>query len=658
MANADGGQMIVSERDALEAGMEPVDIWLAQIQKAKDDESAWRKEATNALEIYEGGETGTGKTAQRISFNIYHSNIETMIPAAYNSTPIPDIRRRYDDPDPISKMGVDIIKRSLGYAVDQYDFDNTMRSMTRAALVVGRGVVRIRYKPQWRQAQDPMTGETVEEKGYEEVACEPVPWDRFIRGPARTWDTVPWIAFEHDLTKEEIENLTGQPNDPGDDEVPLSGEARGEKKDLSAKPDAGIFKTGKVYEIWDRRRALVIFISDQKASKPLRVEPDPLQMPGFFPVPRPLQSVMRETSLTPICPYTIYAPLIEELDAVTKRITRLVKQLRVRGIYDAELKADLSRLQDAEDGTYLPATDSTRFAQGSGGLEKAIAHMPMEPTVLALRELYQQRDAIKQTIYEVTGLADIVRGASKASETATAQQIKAQYAGLRIQHLQKEVARVARDLFRMKAAVFCRHFSAENLSIMTGLKMEPQVEELLRSDAMRSYRIDIETDSTIRGDVTRNLDQMSQFIQGTAQFAQAVGGMVQTVPALLPMFTEVYASFARKFDLGKQAEDALDQIPQLVQQWQQQQQQQAQQNPEMMKAQMEAEARQQELGMKKELHGMDMQAKQMELGVRQQTAQIDMAMSQQKAQADMQKTAFGLQAAQQKAMMPNGAGRA
>ncbi|NBW16238.1 MAG: hypothetical protein EBR82_50480 [Caulobacteraceae bacterium] len=113
MANADGGQMIVSERDALEAGMEPVDIWLAQIQKAKDDESAWRKEATNALEIYEGGETGTGKTAQRISFNIYHSNIETMVPAAYNSTPIPDIRRRYDDPDPISKMGVDIIEKGL-----------------------------------------------------------------------------------------------------------------------------------------------------------------------------------------------------------------------------------------------------------------------------------------------------------------------------------------------------------------------------------------------------------------------------------------------------------------------------------------------------------------------------------------------------------------
>lgn len=656
MADTANGQMIVSERDALAGGMEPVDIWLAHIKKAKEDEEGWRKEAQQALEIYEGGEISSGKSSKRISFNIYHSNIETMIPAAYNSTPIPDIRRRYDDQDPIAKQGVDIIERALEYSVDQYEFDNTLRSVLRGALVTGRGVVRVRYKPQWRQVQDPNTGEATEEKGYEEVACEVVPWDRFIRGPARTWDTMPWVAFEHDLTQEEIDNLKGEPSEGDDEKLPLSGDNRGND---TAKPDAGIFKTAKVYEVWDRRRGLVIFLLDQKASKPLRVDHDPLQIPGFYPVPRPLQPAMRETSLEPICPYTIYAPLIEELDTVTKRITRLVRQLRVRGIYDAELKADLSTLQEADDGTYIPATDSTKFAQGAGGLEKAIAHMPMEPTVMALRELYAQRDAIKQTIYEVTGLADIVRGSSRASETATAQQIKAQYAGLRIQHLQKEVARIARDLFRMKVAVFCRHFSAENLSVMTGLPVTPEIEKLIRSDAMRSYRIDIETDSTIRGDVTRNLDQMAQFIQGTAQFAQAVGGIVQTVPALLPMFTEVYASFARKFDLGKQAEDALDKIPELVQQWQQQQAQQAQQNPEMMKAQMEAQAREQELGMKKELHGMAMQEKQAKLGVARETAQIDMVVSRQKAEADMQKTALGVQADRQKAMMPfaNGAGQ-
>lgn len=641
MADTAKGQMIVSESQALKEGMDPSDVWLAQIDKAKEDEKSWRDEAFKAVEIYEGGETTKGK---RISFNIYHSNIETMVPAAYNSTPVPDIRRRYDDPDPVSKIGADVIERALSYSVDQYEFDHTMRSVTRSALVTGRGVVRVRYKPQWKEDLNPETGEPIEVKGYEEVACEAVPWNRFIRGPAHVWDAVPWVAFEHDLTAEEIGRLKGDES-AGVADVALDGESRGEGKETSATPDAGVFKTSKVYEIWDRKRALVVFITDKKGDPPLRVEPDPLGLPGFYPVPRPLQPVMRETTLEPICPYTIYQPLVEELDIVTKRISRLVKQLRVRGLYDSGIKADLSQLSDVDDGTYLPASDATAFATGAGGLEKAIAHFPMEPTVLALRELYTQRDAIKQTIYEVTGLADIVRGASAASETATAQQIKAQYAGLRIQFLQKEVARVSRDLFRMKAAILCRHFEPENLQIMTGIQIPPEVIQLLKSDAMRSYRIDIESDSTIRGDVQRSLEQMTQFIQGTGQFVQAVSGMVQAAPPLLAPFLEVYASFARKFDLGKQAEDALDKLPQMVAQWQQQQQQQP--DPNQQKAEADMKAKEAEMQMKREGHQLDMQAKQMDISAKQQMAQID-----------MQKTRVGLVAAQQKAMMPQANGMA
>lgn len=651
MADRDG-QQITTEAEALESGMGFTALWLKHIEKAKEDEKAWREEAEKAIAVYEGTEPAANKRqSKRTAFNIYHSNIETMLPAVYNSTPIPDFRRRYDDADPLSKVCVDVLERGVSYAVDQFDFDHLMRSVVRGALMQGRGISRIRYKPKFKQVPDPATGQMVEVKSTEELTSELVPWDRFIRGAARDWDNCPWIAFEHDLTQDEVEELTDH---EAAERVTYEDKRDGSSKELSAKPDAGIFKTTKVYEIWDKRRGVVMFITDKADAKPLKMERDPLQLSGFYPVPRPLQPIMRETSLEPICPYTIYADLIEELDTVTKRITKLVRQLRVRGIYNSDLKADLSLLQNADDGTYLPATDSTALAQGAGGLEKQIAHWPMEPIVLAIRELYHQREQIKNTIYEVTGLADIVRGSSQASETATAQQIKAQYAGLRIQSLQKEVARLARDLFRMKVEVMCRHFSTENLQIMTGIQITPEVEQVLRSDVMRAYRIDIETDSTIRGDVARSMEQMSSFIQGTASFAQAVGGIVQTVPALLPMFTEVYASFARKFDLGKQAEDALDKIPQLIAQWQQQQAQQ--QDPAIQKAQMDAEARQQEMGMKREEHQMNMQAKQLELGVKQQQAQIDMALGQHKAEADMQKTAFGLQAAQQKAMIPtNGA---
>lgn len=623
MTDHSGGQQIISEEDAIRNGMEPGDVWLKKIKKAKSEEKDWRTEAARAIALYEGDADALAKAGGKpISFNIYHSNVETMIPAVYNSTPIPDIRRRYDEPDPASKQVVDILERALSFSVDQYDFNGTMVATVRGSLAAGRGVPRVRYKPTFQPQQGPdgqpvigKDGKPVDVKAYEEATCEVVPWDRFVRGPARSWEQMPWVAFEHDLTQKQITDLAPDKADT----ISLEGE-HGESKDNDAKPDAGIMKTAKVYEVWDKDTGTVFFLEDKKGAEPIKIEKDPLGLSGFFPVPKPLQGVMRESSLTPICPYTIYAPLIEELDAVTKRITKLVRQLRVRGIYDAGLKADLQSLSNADDGTYLPANDATQFASGGGGLEKAIAHFPMEPTVLALRELYTQRDAIKQTIYEVTGMADVVRGASNASETATAQQIKAQYAGLRIQSLQKEVARLACDLFRMKVEIFCNHFSDETLSIMTGIDVRP-VAQILRSPQMRAFRIDIETDSTVRADVQRSLEQMSQFIQGTGQFVQAVGGMAQQLPVLVKPMMDVYAAFARKFDLGKQAEDALDKIPQMIEQFMEQQQQAAQQpNPEQVKADMDAKARKAEIedkrasaaldiDHKKALHAMDIEHK-------------------------------------------------
>ncbi len=654
MTDARDGQQIETEAKAVSGGMSPGDVWLKHIAKAKEDEKDWREQAERAIEIYEAGDPGTNTQGSggRTAFNIYHSNIEVMVPASYNSTPTPDIRRRYDDPDPTSKLVADIIERALSYSVDQYEFNETMVGVVRAALTAGRGVARVRYKPHLKQEPDPTTGEPVEVKGYEEVICELVPWDRFIRGPGRTWDEVPWIAFEHDLTRDELDKLAG--SDTSED-VPLSDQDKNGSREMKAKPDAGIFKTTKVYEIWDKRRAVVLFIRDEKASEPLRMEQDPLELPGFFPVPRPVQPVYRLSSLTPICPFEIYRTLIEELDTVTKRISKLVKQLRAKGLYDSAMKADFVKLQNADDGIYEPVEDATKFS-GQGGIEKGIFNWPIDIIAAVAEKLYEHRDRIIQTIYEVTGLSDIVRGSTQASETATAQHIKSQYAGLRIQHFQKEVQRCARDLFRMKAAIICKRFSTQNLQIMTGLQITPEAEQLLRSDALRSYRIDIETDSTIRGDVGRKLEQMSQFIQGTASFAQAVGGIVQQAPPLLPMFTEVYAAFARQFDLGKQAEDALDQMTVQMQQFMQAQQQQP--NPEQQKAEMEAKAKQDEMAMKREGHQMDMQAKQQDLQFKQQGLALDLQAKQQGAEIDAQKAVLGAQMAQQKASMQPMNGRA
>jgi hypothetical protein len=101
---------------------------------------------------------------------------------------------------------------------------------------------------------------------------------------------------------------------------------------------------------------------------PIVDEPDPLGLPDFFPAMRPIQIMRRASSLTPICPYQVYKPLIDELDVITKRISKLVRTLKVRGITDAELSIDFEQLRSCDDGMYLPAQNATKFAGHGSGL--------------------------------------------------------------------------------------------------------------------------------------------------------------------------------------------------------------------------------------------------------------------------------------------------
>ncbi len=625
----EAADQIETENDALGSGQTHVQIWLKKIKLAQEEMKDWEEEAEKAIEIYEADDAKT-------SFNIFHSNIEVLVPALYNSSPIPDVRRRYGDPDPIAKLVVDMTERALSYTIDQYDFDGIMLMCIKDACVPGRGQARVRYEPQMVTQQHPQTQAPVEVKGYEKVACERVPWDKWGHGPGRSWADVPFVWFEHDLTRDELIALSpdvGKTAPLADDESDDEDEKEVEEK--------GIMQTACVYEIWDRTAKSVIFITPGNKNKPLRVEPDPLGLEGFFPCPSPIEQISRISSLVPICPYIVYRPLIEELDVVTKRIRKLVGQLKVRGLVDGALAADLEGLRTLDDGQYMSATDATAYTTGGGGLEKGIAHMPLDPTVKALQQLYVQRDQIKQTIYEVTGLSDILRGATNPNETLGAQQLKAQSGSMRMQRLQAGIARFARDLFRMKVEIMARHFEPQNLATMTNLPDQskpdqvqawPLALQMFKSDT-RSFRIDIETDSTIRADQARSQEQMNLFLAGTGQFAAAMTGVVQLAPEMLPVITEVYTAFARKFKLGKQAEDALDGLAQMAPQMAEQAKQKSQNNPESQKAQLEMQKMQQSAQIEGQKAQSQMQVEQAKLAIIDKTKTMEL---QYKAQENAQ----------------------
>lgn len=664
-----------ASRDSKDEAKSKADVvrqWLDAIDLATKEEAGWVKRAAETVNVYRAqGETG--KSRER-TFNILHSNIETTVPAVYNSVPVPDVRRRYQDDDPAGKEVCDLIERAISYSVDNYDFDATLRAGVKDNELVGRGVTRVRYVPYVKD----------DEVADEDVTCEHVQWRNFRHGPGKTWFDVPWIAFELFLTREQLRELSPDLGDTVDLDCEVDGYK--DKGDGANPPE--IFKRARVWEVWDKDKREVLFIADSLRSEPIRVEPDPLGLTGFWPVPRPLYAIDTSDSLVPVVPYDIYRDQAEELEKVSRRIMGLVEALKARGIYDGRL-AEIARVTEADDNTLVAVETAMNYVDS--GLEKAISWWPIEVIAKVLERLYLQRDQIKSAIYEITGISDILRGETDAAETATAQQIKSQWGSLRVQRKQAEVQRYARDLFRLKAEIIATKFSWQTITMMTGLNyptmqekqqaqmmaraaqqqpMPPElaeamkkpsreeVEKLLRDDTARGFRIDVESDSTIRSDMTRNQTMMGQFLQGTAQFIQSVGPAVQEGFFPADAAAEIYSAFARNFRLGKQAEDALDRLADSAKS-------QAEQGPkpdpkmevekfkaqaEQQKAQMDVQLKQQEHGMKMELLQADLQAKQMELQIKRQELDmkreemmLDAQMAQQKAamqsQMDQQKMA-------------------
>lgn len=463
-----------------EIGESPGDVvkrWTLELDLADKNEKEWRNTSVEIIKKYRPVK------AKKNSFNVLWSNTETLRQAVYNTLPKPDVRRRYRDADPVGKVVSDVLERGVEYAMDAYDFDYVLKLDLMDMLLPGRGVSRIRYVPDFEDIED--DGANADETGeadqaeeidkpddkaeepdqrikYEMVICEHVQFDDFRIGPGKTWDEVRWIAFRHKFSQAAgIEKFGDVFKDVSLDDI----------VDESVKKSgvAKLFKTAEVWEIWDKDTKKVLFVCKSYKDSPLQDGPDPLDLDGFFPVPRPLYAIEDATSLLPMPLYQQYEQQAMELDRVTSRINVLTDALKVRGVYNSVMK-EISELENASDNTLLAATNVVAL-QESGGIEKHIWYMPIEQAANVIKVLMGQRDACKAVIYEITGIADIMRGASDARTTATAEKIKSNWGTQRLKKMQSEFQRYVRDLIRLKAQVIANKFQPETLKQMTGLKL-------------------------------------------------------------------------------------------------------------------------------------------------------------------------------------------
>ena len=421
--------------------------WLDEIKDAKKREKDFRSNGREILEIY--------ANEKPTPFNILYSNTDTSLPALFSEVPRPVVTRRYKDDDPMGKVVSEAAQRILEYLIDtdidDYDkFEGSMSDATVDALLPGRGITTVKYES---------------DGGWETVCTDSRKWDRVLFGYAQKWSKVRWVAYEEYLDREEAARLFP-------DNVNKLKFVEGEEKDdeednwREENKDKGYRKTAQIYQIWDKDDRKIKYISSQYKDGYLKVDDDPLELTGFFNCPKPLQFVAKSNDLLPTALYTIYENQAKELNRIQHRLNRVIEAIKVRGCYDGNLGEEIEKILKEDDNALLPTDKSATLSEG--GFDQNIWMLPIAELVAVAQQLMLARESCKQVIYEITGISDIVRGQSKASETLGAQKIKEAWGSMRLKRPQKEVQRYALDTMRLMLDVAVKKFSEKTWAKMTG----------------------------------------------------------------------------------------------------------------------------------------------------------------------------------------------
>lgn len=688
--------------------------WKSEIDFAQKDSeyTSWLERCGKIVKRYrDQREDSVSQTKRR--FNVLWSNVQTLLPALYSKMPKAIVERRFMDRDPAARMASTILERVCSFQMEVGYYNASLQKALLDHLLPGMGQVWLRYEPQFESVDEAGENEKVEaeagpseeevrEEGdgtpyqrlaYERVCVDYVFYRDFLWGPARGWHEVPWVGrrawmthteiaekfYNGDLKKAKAVNLDYTPE-------------RMRNATGAEHTEVSFTKKAEVWEIWNKADRTVYFIAPSTPDLVLQEEKDPvLQLENFWPCPEPLFTTLTNDSLIPVPDYVEYQDQAFELDDLTNRISKITEAVRANGVYDSSVPALARLMQEGTDNKLIPVDSWAVFAE-KGGMAGAVDLLPMKEIIEVLLRLYEARAQVKNDLFEITGMSDIVRGQSSGgAKTATEQRIKGQFASLRLQDRQLRVAEFCRAVLRIMAEIISEMFSPESLLQMSGVDQmiedevrkavskvpqpqppqlpegtppemaqmaqqqammqfqqaqqqaaqqarQQQMElfqraiEILRSDKLRGFRVDIETDSTLQADAEADKAAAVELFTATTQGINAIAPVAAVAPELVEPLGDMLLFAYRRFRVGRSMESALEDALTKVRERLEESAQNPQPNPEQIKAQAEIQKQQMESQRAQEEHQMDMQSKQADLELQQQK----MAMEMEKMQAELE----------------------
>ncbi len=613
-------------------------FWVAQIQGSKKKAERWVKAGKLTIKTYRRDQDREGS-----QFNVLWANTEILKPATLSRVSRPNITRRFKNDDAVARKVAELLEKVCLFVHDENEFSDELKLARDDFLLPGRGVMRLKYKaniiqrPMERGVQMVDDGEVeffsvggqqatpdgffddadrdtafIEDVATEEVIPEYVHWRDFLTSNSRTWGETWWVAFRHGMAKDELVVMFGE-DKVKQIELPqvVDQASDGSKRDVF-----------EIWEIWDKRKRQRIWVTEG-ANDIIEIEDAPLELKNFFPCPKPMVPFSTTDTTTPIPLYFVYMDQADELNTVVHRLTELTEMLKVSGFYDASEEDKIANLGDLKDGQFKGITNAGDFG-ARGGFADAVWEVPIATIAEVITRLTARKADLKAEIFELTGMADIMRGHTDPSEGVGTQRIKTVMGTIRLRPLREPVEDFIRESYEIISEIAADKFSPQTFQAYTGEAPSKEVMDLMKNDNLRQFRVNVETDSTVIPNEEIDKARATEFLTSMSAFLSQMLPVVTQVPQLAPLVGEMAKFGARSFKAGRELEDVLtESIDSLTQQAGQPQQ--GQQEPPDSKVQV-AQINQQTVIGKAQ---MEAQAKTQSDQLRQQTELIKLEVTRQ-----------------------------
>jgi len=569
----DAQTRIESDTDFANTPVGMAQRWDTEITASKKELKRWHDDAIKITRRYLDRRDDFGRDESRV--NLFWSSMKVLLSLLYARPPKASVARSFlDSEDDQARVAGIIMQRMLNRSFDDNisNWDASIRQGIEDWLIVGMGQCWLRYEVETQEEPmpptiDPMTGvevdtgETFERITNEDAPLDYIYWQDFFYSPARTWEEVRWVARCVYMTRdqliarfgEEIGKTVALTTQAGSNDMRLNNESP--KYDPWAKAE--------VFEIWDKISKMVYWMA-KGSDVILDYKEDPLKLDGFFPCPKPLAANLTSSNFIPRPDYIFAQDQFNELDEINTRITWLTRAAKIIGVYDRNADGIQRMFSQAAENQLIPVDNWAMFSE-SGGIKGKVDWVPIDQVVNAIDHLRQYRADKTQQIYEVLGISDIMRGSSKASETATAQQIKAQFGSTRVQLSQFYIAEWITSLLRIKAEIISKHFQPETIAARSNImrtadaQYADQAIQLIKDEHLAEYRVNVEADSMASMDWSAERDSATQFLSGLGAFVSQVAPLAQMMPQAVPYLLKLLQWSVSKFRVSADIEGVLDQ---------------------------------------------------------------------------------------------------